>query len=92
MWGASYLALGVFILLDAVAGLCHRLFDHPDGVRPLRGGIDAFLGDEGRDFLPQRSKIVVSLLLADLDFTFLEDLYTEINQDLSNFARPRMRR
>lgn len=69
-----YLALGVFPLLDAEACLCHGLFDDSDGVWSLSFRVYAFLGNECGYFFAERSEIVFTLLLVDLDFSFLQNL------------------
>ena len=73
----DYLALCIFVLLDAESCFCHCFLYHTNRIWTLIGWIDTFLGDKCGNFFPEGCKIVVSFLLSYLHFTFLKDLKAE---------------
>lgn len=72
--GKSNLTFRVFVCADRVSCFCHRLLDDADRIRCLRSRIYALLGDQRSDFASDGCDVVISLLFADLNFTFTEDL------------------
>ena len=73
--GKSNLTFRVFVCAHRVSCLCHRLLDDADRVRSLRSRIYAFLGDQRGNFASDGRDIVISLLFADLNLAFTEDLW-----------------
>ena len=69
-----YLALCIFVLLDAESCFCHCFLYHTNRIWTLIGWIDAFLGDKCGNFFPEGCKVVVSFLLSYLHFALLKDL------------------
>lgn len=60
--------------LDVVPNLVHGFFDHADRVWPLSVRIDTPRRDFGADLPPEFLELDRALLLADLEFTLLQDL------------------
>ena len=65
------LALRSLASLYTKACLGHGLFNHPDGDWLLCFRIDALLGYERGDLLPELGEFVVSFCFADLDLPLL---------------------
>jgi hypothetical protein len=61
-------------LLDAESDFCHYFFDDRGGIRVLCTRVYALFSDECGNFFAEGVEVVISLLLADLELAFLEDL------------------
>ena len=68
------LALRSLARLYTKTRLGHSLFYHPDRDWCLRFRIDALLGYERGDLLPELGKFMVPFCFTDLDFSFLQNL------------------
>lgn len=77
-----YLALCIFVLLDAKSCFCHCFLYYTNRVWTLIGWIDAFLGDKRGNFFSERCKVMVSFLLSYLYFAPLKDLKERIELKL----------
>lgn len=56
-------------------------------MRGLCRGIDAFLGDKGRDLTAKGREIMFSLFLSDLEVTLVENLEIEMSIEEKRSAR-----
>jgi len=79
-WNATYLNLGRFVGLHIKVDVTHCLFDQADTVRSLGRWIYHSFGYHSRNLLPEISEFRFSLLLADLQFPFGQNLFDNLRR------------
>ena len=71
---ATHLLLCALVGLHRKVEILHRLLDHRDGVRSLRLGVDALVGDDDGHLVERVARDHLPLPLADLQLALGQDL------------------